>query len=109
MAADLRSDSSGRRVPYTVAAVTHGSGPIAAWVAGFAFAYALRSDGSATVEVAHTTEPAEYLGGLLAMLSLLFFGAVLLGPALQHLSWRIVGYAVLSDAGTNEPPLNPTS
>lgn len=81
---------------YTVAAVTHGSGFIAAWVAGFAFAYALRSDGSATVEVAHTTELAEYLGGLLAMLSLLFFGAVLLGPALQHLSCRIVGYAVLS-------------
>ncbi|MEY9847415.1 NhaP-type Na+/H+ or K+/H+ antiporter [Streptacidiphilus sp. BW17] len=85
---------------YTVAAVTHGSGFIAAWVAGFAFAYALRSNvrsnGSPTVEVARTTELAEDLGGLLAMLSLLVFGAVMLGPALQHLSWRIVGYAVLS-------------
>lgn len=83
---------------YTLAAVTHGSGFIAAWVAGLAFAYSLRRGGSPTVEVAHTntTELADYLGGLLAMLSLLFFGAVLLGPALQHLSWRIVGYAVLS-------------
>ncbi|MGI5454804.1 cation:proton antiporter [Streptomyces sp. CA-249302] len=81
---------------YTLAVVTHGSGFIAAWVAGFAFTYALGSSGRTTVEVAHTTELAEWLGGLLAMLSLLFFGAVLLGPALQHLSWRIVGYAVLS-------------
>jgi NhaP-type Na+/H+ or K+/H+ antiporter len=81
---------------YTVAVVTHGSGFIAAWVAGFAFSYALRSGDRPTVEVAHTTELTEYLGGLLAMLSLLFFGAVMLGPALQHLSWRIVGYAVLS-------------
>ncbi|MEY9942884.1 cation:proton antiporter [Streptacidiphilus sp. MAP5-3] len=73
---------------YTLAAVTHGSGFIAAWVAGFAFAYALRSNvrsdvrsnASSTVEVAHTTELAEDLGGLLAMLSLLVFGAVMLGP-----------------------------
>ncbi|MBC3840684.1 hypothetical protein GXW82_11655 [Streptacidiphilus sp. 4-A2] len=87
---------------YTLAAVTHGSGFIAAWAAGFAFAYALRSaahptaEAARATELARTTELAEALGGLLAMLSLLFFGAVLLGPALQHLSWRIVGYAVLS-------------
>ena len=82
---------------YTLAAVTHGSGFIAAWVAGLVFAQALRGAGSSRpLEVATTTELAEYLGGLLGLLSLLFFGAVLLGPALQHLSWRIVGYAVLS-------------
>jgi NhaP-type Na+/H+ or K+/H+ antiporter len=81
---------------YTLSAATHGSGFIAAWVAGFALGRALRGSGRTSAEVAHTTELAEYLGGLLAMLSLLFFGAVLLGPALQHLSWRIVGYAVLS-------------
>ncbi|WP_341868871.1 cation:proton antiporter, partial [Streptomyces murinus] len=42
---------------------------------------------------AHFTE---HLGELLASLSLLVFGAVLLGPTLEHLSWRIVGYAILS-------------
>ncbi|MFI5666280.1 cation:proton antiporter [Streptomyces sp. NPDC051704] len=85
---------------YSLAVTTHGSGFIAAWVAGFAFAGGLRGLGPRTarptVEVSDTTELAEDLGGLLAMLSLLFFGAVLLGPALQHLSWRIVGYSLLS-------------
>ncbi|MFF3861386.1 cation:proton antiporter [Streptomyces sp. NPDC002209] len=81
---------------YAVATATHGSGFIGAWVAGFAFAYALRQAERPTGEVSRTTELAEDLGGLLAMLSLLLFGAVLLGPALQHLSWRIVGYSVLS-------------
>ncbi|MFC9614142.1 hypothetical protein [Streptomyces sp. NPDC056938] len=38
----------------------------------------------------------EHLGELLASLSLLIFGAVLLGPTLENLSWGIVGYAVLS-------------
>ena len=88
---------------YTLAAVTHGSGFIGAWVAGFAFAYSLRrgqtprmGEEAGSAELARTTELAEDLGGLLAMLSLLLFGAVLLGPALEHLSWCIVGYAVLS-------------
>ncbi|MCX4762863.1 cation:proton antiporter [Streptomyces sp. NBC_01275] len=39
---------------------------------------------------------AEYVGGLLGTLSFLVFGAVLLGPALEHLNWRIITYAVLS-------------
>ncbi|MEU9294586.1 cation:proton antiporter [Streptomyces sp. NPDC048266] len=39
---------------------------------------------------------AENLGGLLGTLSFLVFGAVLLGPALEHLNWRIITYAVLS-------------
>lgn len=47
-------------------------------------------------ELAVLTELTEYLGSLLTMLSLLIFGAVLLGPALEHLSWRIVAYALLS-------------
>ncbi|WP_243638903.1 cation:proton antiporter [Streptacidiphilus pinicola] len=81
---------------YGLAVITHGSGFIGAWVGGFAFAFAQRGSERPPHDVARTTELAEYLGSLLAMLSLLFFGAVLLGPALQHLSWRIVGYAVLS-------------
>ncbi|MER7772026.1 cation:proton antiporter [Kitasatospora sp. NPDC096140] len=92
--------------PYSLSVVTHGSGFIAAWVAGFAFAQGLGTGRPAAAgapaaagpaaDDGHTTDLAEYLGGLLAVLSLLFFGAVLLGPALEHLSWRIVGYAVLS-------------
>jgi NhaP-type Na+/H+ or K+/H+ antiporter len=43
-----------------------------------------------------TARPAARLGDFLAALSFLVFGAVLLGPQLQHLDWRIVVYAVLS-------------
>ncbi|WP_260848766.1 sodium:proton antiporter [Streptomyces sp. SLBN-118] len=89
---------------YTLAVVTEGSGFIAAWVAGFAFGVSLRrstptgeQDPHQTVRTAdNTTELAEDLAGLLAALSFLVFGAVLLGPALEHLDWRIVTYAVLS-------------
>lgn len=81
---------------YALALVTKGSGFIAAWVAGLALADALRRSGPSLPEAERRAELAEYLGSLLAMLSLLVFGAVLLGPALEHLSWRIVGYALLS-------------
>jgi NhaP-type Na+/H+ or K+/H+ antiporter len=81
---------------YALAAGIQGSGFIAAWVAGLSYARVLGGSGPSAVKVEHTTELAEYLGALLAMLSLLFFGAVLLGPALQHLSWPIAGYAILS-------------
>ncbi|GAA3772086.1 cation:proton antiporter [Streptomyces coacervatus] len=88
---------------YDLAVLTDGSGFIAAWVAGFAFGYALRrfpaTTGSEPAEPEsgdRTSEFAENLGSLLASLSLMVFGAVLLGPALQHLTWKIVLYAVLS-------------
>jgi NhaP-type Na+/H+ or K+/H+ antiporter len=83
---------------YALAVVTHGSGFIAAWVAGFAFGRALRSGGPAepVSGADRTGEFTENLGNLLAMVGLLIFGAVVLGPALEHLSWRIVLYAVLS-------------
>ena len=38
----------------------------------------------------------EELGGLLGGVTFLMFGAVLLGPALKHVSWQIALYAVLS-------------
>ena len=38
----------------------------------------------------------EETGTLLDSVTFLVFGAVLLGPALKHLSWQIVLYAVLS-------------
>jgi sodium/hydrogen antiporter len=81
---------------YALAVATKGSGFIAAWVAGAVLAAALRRDDPTLPQDARTAELAEYLGSLLAMISLLVFGAVLLGPALEHLSWRIVGYALLS-------------
>ncbi|MDH6703215.1 cation:proton antiporter [Streptomyces sp. MAA16] len=83
---------------YGVAAALDGSGFIATWTGGFAFGAALRgsepADGRPAGE--RPADLAEYLGGLLGNLSFLVFGAVLLGPALEHLGWRIVVYAVLS-------------
>lgn len=83
---------------YALGVVTDGSGFIAAWVAGFAFGFALRHHPTGREEESPdgTAEFAENLGGLLASLSLLVFGAVLLGPALEHVTWRIVLYALLS-------------
>lgn len=94
---------------YGLGVVVDGSGFIAAWVAGFAFGFALRrfraagaaagpedGSGGTTEGPDPTADFTEQLGGLLASLSLLLFGAVLLGPTLDDLSWPVVGYAVLS-------------
>ncbi|MGW2598739.1 cation:proton antiporter domain-containing protein [Streptomyces klenkii] len=85
-----------------LAAATGGSAFVAAWVAGFAFSAALRAgpppgpatDGEDGED--DTLESVEHLAALLAALSFLVFGAVLLGPALAHLSRHVAGYAVLS-------------
>ncbi|MCQ8771923.1 cation:proton antiporter domain-containing protein [Streptomyces telluris] len=91
-----------------LAAATGGSPFVAAWVAGFAFAAALRAGpppeavpAAQDVEDAEdaeddTLESVEHLAAFLASLTFLVFGAVLLGPALQHLSRHVVAYAVLS-------------
>ena len=82
---------------YALAVVVEGSGFIAAWVAGFAFGGALRRDAPADEAAADDTPRlAGRLAEFLASLSFLVFGAVLLGPTLEHLDWRIVTYAVLS-------------
>ncbi|MFF7310211.1 cation:proton antiporter [Streptomyces sp. NPDC008137] len=95
---------------YSVAVAFDGSGFISARVAGFAFGVALRRNGAAE---AHEAAPGEapdaapdavddsaglagHLADLLASLSFLVFGAVLLGPTLDDLDWRIIVYAVLS-------------
>lgn len=84
---------------YSVATALDGSGFIATWMGGFAFGVTLRKTPPAGGEPAtkeRFSDLAENLGGLLGTLSFLVFGAVLLGPALEHLNWRIITYAVLS-------------
>jgi sodium/hydrogen antiporter len=75
---------------YAAAVALGGSGFIAAFVAGIAYgAVAPRRGGASTVL-------AEQTGEMLDALTFLLFGAVLLGPALEVLDWRIAGYALLS-------------
>jgi sodium/hydrogen antiporter len=75
---------------YGIAAPLGGSGFIAAFVAGMVFGAAVRRD------IERITGLDEELGALLNGVTLLAFGAVLLGPALGDLSWQIVLYAVAS-------------
>jgi NhaP-type Na+/H+ or K+/H+ antiporter len=73
---------------YTVAAGLGGSGFIGAFVAGIVF-------GAVAGERAeHSTFLAEQSGELLNAVTFLLFGAVLLGPALGELDWRVALYAV---------------
>ena len=75
---------------YTVAVALGGSGFIAAFVAGIVFA----AVGLRYAEP--STSLAEQSGELLNALTFLLFGAVLVGPALVDLDWRILVYALLS-------------
>ncbi len=75
---------------YGAAAACGGSGFIAAFVAGALFGLL------AGREVAETMRFTEETGLALDAVTFLVFGAVLLGPSLEHLSWRILLYATLS-------------
>jgi NhaP-type Na+/H+ or K+/H+ antiporter len=82
---------AGAALAYGVAAPLGGSGFIAAFIAGMTFS-ALRpppGDGEVTLLT-------DELGELLNGVTLLVFGAALLWPALDGLTWRIVLYAALS-------------
>ena len=91
---------------YALCVQADGSGFIGAWAAGLAFGIRLRAasrgqgadaDGSTQDgDPVRSTLFTERLGLLLASLSFLVFGAVILGPTLQHLTWRTVVYAVIS-------------
>ncbi|MCP2314913.1 NhaP-type Na+/H+ or K+/H+ antiporter [Nocardia amikacinitolerans] len=77
---------------YTVAVPVGGSGFIAAFVGGLTFGaiarrYAPRAAPDGLLEEA---------GDLFSAVTFIVFGAVLLGTALDHLSWTVFGYAVLS-------------
>jgi NhaP-type Na+/H+ or K+/H+ antiporter len=75
---------------YGIATPLEGSGFIAAFVAGLTFRSLLGRDPGPIAQFN------EQLGELLNGVTFLSFGAVLLGPALGDLSWRLALYAVLS-------------
>jgi sodium/hydrogen antiporter len=75
---------------YMVAVALGGSGFIAAFVAGIVFRAVAGGQAEAT------THLAEESGELLNAVTFLLFGAVLVGPALGDLDWRLIAYAVLS-------------
>ncbi|MGW7312765.1 cation:proton antiporter [Streptomyces sp. NPDC054854] len=89
-------------IAYVSCAMVEGSGFIGAWVAGLAFGIHLRRT-PADLDIppqdsdpAQSTRFTERLGLLLGSLGFLVFGAVILGPTLQHLNWRMALYALFS-------------
>ena len=99
-------------IAYALCVQVQGSGFIGAWAAGLAFGIRLRAasrdrrtqaDRGARADRSaqgscplHSTVFTERLGLLLASLSFLVFGAVILGPTLEHLTWRMAVYALIS-------------
>ncbi len=75
---------------FAVAELLHGNGFVAAFVAGMAFGVVARDECEGAYDFA------EDQGQLLALLTFLFFGASLAGPALDQLSWPIAVYALLA-------------
>jgi sodium/hydrogen antiporter len=75
---------------YGIATALGGSGFIAAFVAGILFGLIAREHLTGTMRFTDET------GALLDAVTFLVFGAVLLGPAFEHVSWQIALYAVLS-------------
>ena len=81
---------AGAALAYGIAVALGGSGFISAFVAGAVFGTLV------TPAAEEASRLNEELGGLLGGVTFLVFGAVLLGPALEHVTWRIALYAVLS-------------
>ena len=81
---------AGALLAFTLAEAVGGSGFIAAFVGGMTFGGMRRHRGG---EVSHLIEQT---GAILAAVTFVLFGAVLLGPAIRDLDWRIALYAVLS-------------
>ena len=82
--------AAGAALAYGIAVGLDGSGFIAAFVAGAVFGGLLGRD------PAEVNRLVDEVGGVLNGVTFLIFGAILLGPALGHLSWHLVLYAVLS-------------
>ena len=81
---------AGAALAYGIAIGLGGSGFIAAFIAGLIFG------GLAHREAEESSRLIEALGALLGGITFLIFGAVLLGPALKQLDWRVGLYALLS-------------
>jgi NhaP-type Na+/H+ or K+/H+ antiporter len=81
---------AGAALAYGTAVALGGSAFIAAFVAGGLFGALEQGD------PAEITRLTEEVGELLNGVTFLIFGAVLLGPALSQLSWRVMLYAVTS-------------
>jgi NhaP-type Na+/H+ or K+/H+ antiporter len=75
---------------YGIAIGLGGSGFIGAFVAGILFGLIAHESSPATMRFTEET------GAMLDTITFFVFGAVLLGPALEHVSWQIALYAVLS-------------
>jgi NhaP-type Na+/H+ or K+/H+ antiporter len=75
---------------YGIASALGGSGFIAAFVAGLVFGALLRPQSG---EVTYLLDAG---GQVLNAVTLIVFGAIILGPALRELNWQIALYAVLS-------------
>ena len=81
---------AGALLAFSLAEAIGGSGFIAAFVGGGAFGGMRRHRGG---EVSHLIEQT---GAVLAAVTFVLFGAVLLGPAIRDLDWQIALYAILS-------------
>jgi NhaP-type Na+/H+ or K+/H+ antiporter len=81
---------AGAGLAYGIAVALGGSGFIAAFIAGAIFGALVDRESE------QASRLSEELGGLLGGVTFLIFGAALLGPALEHVSWQIALYAVLS-------------
>ncbi len=82
--------AAGAALAYGTAVALHGSGFIAAFVAGLVFRAVIKRDPE---EMNRLTEE---VGGVLNGVTFILFGAILLGPALGELTWQLALYAVLS-------------
>ncbi|ANS79679.1 Na+/H+ antiporter [Serinicoccus hydrothermalis] len=75
---------------YALADVLGGSGFVAAFVAGMALAATARGP------VEELTRGSEAVGHLLTLLAFLLFGAAVLSPALERITWPMLAFAVLA-------------
>jgi NhaP-type Na+/H+ or K+/H+ antiporter len=81
---------AGAALAYGAAVGLGGSGFIAAYVAGTLYGVIARAESTATMDYTDET------GALLNAVTFFMFGAVLAGPALEHVSWQVALYAVAS-------------
>jgi NhaP-type Na+/H+ or K+/H+ antiporter len=82
--------AAGAALAYGTASALHGSGFIAAFVAGMVFRAVINRDPGKMNRLT------DEVGGVLSGVTFVVFGAILLGPALGELNWELALYAVLS-------------